>query len=148
MGRWEAWVRGQDGFGDPGPAAVLVPALLALVVFAIAAGRVGAATTALDSAAFSAARAASITRSAGQAEAAARASAEAILASLGITCAPSQVAIDASGFTAPVGEPAQVLVTVSCEVPLGELAVPGAPGTKRLSASALSAIDSYRERAG
>jgi hypothetical protein len=55
--------------------------------------------------------------------------------------------IDTSQFTSiPAGRPAAVTAVVSCAVPLANLAVPGLPGTVRLSARFISPLDTYRSR--
>jgi hypothetical protein len=57
-----------------------------------------------------------------------------------------QVDVDTSGFRVPVGLPAQVRATVTCVVALGDLALPGFPGSRTVTATAVSPVDTYRER--
>lgn len=141
-GRW----REESGYGAV-ETAVIIPVVLLVVLVVIASGRVARATSSVDAAAYSAARAASISRDAGIAAAAARSTANTHLAQAGLTCAPSTVNIDTSGFAVPVGQPAQVRVTVRCTVPLADLGVPALGGSRTLvSTSAVSAIDTFRER--
>lgn len=53
--------------------------------------------------------------------------------------------MDTSGFATPAGEDAVVTVTVSCDVPLAQYGLPGL-GDRTETATAQSAIDTYRER--
>ena len=56
------------------------------------------------------------------------------------------VTVDTAGFAAPVGTPATVTATVRCVVNLADLAVPGVPGTRTVTATASSPVDTFRER--
>jgi Flp pilus assembly protein TadG len=126
--------------------AILGPALLLLLGLVIAAGRIAVSGGAIEAAARDAARQASIARDPANAAAGARAAAMDTLAEQDLRCATLTVHLDTTGFTAPVGAPAQVTARVSCVVALADLAVPGLPGTKTLQASFASPLDSYRER--
>jgi Flp pilus assembly protein TadG len=134
--------------GDPGDAAleliILAPVLLALIGLVIAAGRVSVAQGSVAAAARDAARQASISRSPGEARATAAASADAALRQDGLDCLV--VTVDVAGFGTPVGQPAEVTATVTCQVPLADLVVPGLPGSRRLSARFTSPLDPYRGR--
>lgn len=125
--------------------AIIAPALLAMLVMMIAIGRVTIAHGAIEAAARDAARQASIARDSASARSAALESARAALAREGLKCAPS-VAVDTSGFSAPVGTPALVAATVTCEVELGDLALAGIPGSKILTSAFSSPIDAFRAR--
>ena len=126
--------------------AVLAPALLAVLGLVIVAGRVSAAGSAVEQAAASAARAASISRDAGSAQAGARSVAQDSLRDQGITCRTLTTTTDTSGFAVAVGSPASVTVTVRCAVPLADVAVPGMPGERPVTAAMTSPIDSFRGR--
>lgn len=136
--------------GDRGSVAVetaiLLPAFLILIVLAIVVGRTTIAQNAVDLAAHDAARAASISRTADVARSAALAAAGGTLTRQGIGCGPLTVAVDTAGFSRPVGEPAAVTVTVTCVVSLADVAPPGAPASRTLSASFTSPLDRYRGR--
>jgi hypothetical protein len=54
--------------------------------------------------------------------------------------------VDTSGFRTRPGQSASVDTTVTCLLRLSDLALPGLPGSKRISATAVSAVDTYRER--
>ena len=135
---------------DAGNAAVeLAPVALIFILFlglAIGAGRITVTHMAVQAAARDAARQASIARSPAAAQAAADSSALAALRGDGLDCAP-QVTVDTTGFSVPVGEPAQVSATVTCAVRLSDLtAVPGMPGSRALTATFTSPLDPYRAR--
>jgi Flp pilus assembly protein TadG len=126
--------------------AVLAPALLLLLAFIVAAGRIELAGSSVDGVARDAARAASLARSPAAAQAAAQSTATDTAAHQNIDCTHLAVTVDTSGFTAPLGTPAAVVVHVSCTAPLGDLAIPGLPGAKTLTASFTSPLDPYRGR--
>lgn len=125
---------------------VLAPALLLLLGLVVTAGRLVVAEGAIEEAARDGARQASTARGASAAASIARTAAEGTLAAQGLRCASSGVSVDTSGFSVPVGQPAQVTATVTCTVQLSDVAVPGTPGSKTLRASFSSPIDRYRER--
>lgn len=126
--------------------AVLAPVFLLLLAFAIAAGRIVIADNAVEEAARSAAREASIALDAGTAEVAAQTGAIDTLERQNLRCGSLSVDVDTSGFAAPIGVPAVVRVTVTCVVALADLLVPGLPGSKTVTAGFVSPIDAYRER--
>lgn len=126
--------------------AVLAPGLLLLVGLLVVGGRMAVAGNAVQGAAADAARSASISRSAALADEAAEATASTAMTAKGLQCARSAVTVDVSGFAVPLGQPADVTVTVTCDVDLRDLALPGVPGVRTLAASVTSPLDTYRER--
>ena len=124
---------------------LLVPALMLLLLFAVAGGRVAIAHGSVEQAAADAARAASIARTAGSAQLTAGEAARATLANQGLSCTVMTVTLDTSGFATPVGTPASVAATVSCTVRLSDLAVPGLPD-RVITATVTSPLDIYRGR--
>jgi Flp pilus assembly protein TadG len=126
--------------------AILAPALLALLGLVIVAGRISAAGSAVEQAAASAARTASIARDARAAQAGAQRSALDSLRDQGVTCQPLTSSVDTRGFAVAVGSPASVTVNVTCAVPLAALAVPGMPGRRTVTATMTSPIDRFRGR--
>ena len=126
--------------------AILGPALLLLLGLVVAAGRIEVAGAAVEQAAASAAREASIARTAPAARAAATSSARQSLRDQGIDCAGLDVTVDTAGFGVAAGLPARVGVSVVCSVPLGDLAIPGLPGLRRMQAQMASPLDRYRSR--
>ena len=126
--------------------AIMAPCLLAFTLLCIAAGRIYLAVQAVDAAAFDAARTASIARSAQSASSGARSTALSTLNNRQLRCVHSQVSVSTAGFSLPPGTPATVEVNLRCELNLSDIALPGLPSTMTLTASAGSAIDTYRER--
>ncbi|RBQ16948.1 pilus assembly protein [Spongiactinospora rosea] len=126
-------------------AAIIAPALAALVLAVIGFGRITLAHGAIDAAARDAARQASLARDPASARTRAVASAHAALAREGLACTPT-VTVNTAAFSAPVGAPATVAARVSCRVDLADLALPGLPGTKHLTSEFTSPIDPYRAR--
>ena len=150
MNRLTDRIRATRGDGERGSAtlelAIITPALLLLLGLIVMAGRVDLAAGTVEHAAASAAREATLARDPASAIAAARSAAAADLAAQGVTCTSSSVDVDVAGFAAALGEAATVTVTVSCTVALSDLAVPGVPGSRTMTASATSALDRYRSR--
>jgi len=126
--------------------AVLAPALLLLLGLGVLAGRVGTAGAAVDAAAGAAARQASLTRTGHHAQATATRAAVESLAEQHLRCQHVTVSTDVSAFAAPPGAPGSVRVTVTCQLALADLALPGLPGTRTLTAHAVSPLDPYRGR--
>ena len=127
-------------------AVIGVTAFGLFIAMTIGGGRIALARQAVESAANDAARAASIARTSSAASADARAAATSSLSDQDISCTPTSVQIDTSGFNAPIGTTGQVRATVSCTVKLSDLAVPGLPGSRTITESVTSPIDAYRER--
>ncbi len=127
-------------------AVLLTPALLAFLLVAVYGGRVAMARQSLHAAAADAARSASIARTESTALTSARASAVATLASEGVPCLRTQVDLDTSAFSSPVGAKGTVAATVTCTVDLTDLVAPGVPGSRVMTATVTSPLDTYRER--
>ena len=125
---------------------IIVPALMLFVALLIAAGRVQLAHQSVDAAAAEAARAASISRTAASARAEATTAARHSLTNQDLDCATTSVTLDTSAFGTAVGTAGQVHATVTCSLPLGDLGVPGLSGTKTITATMSSPLDTYRER--
>ncbi|WP_448060639.1 TadE/TadG family type IV pilus assembly protein [Cellulomonas hominis] len=126
--------------------AILAPALLLLLGLVALAGRVQVAAGAVEHAATSAAREASLARTADGAQSTATATAVRDLEGQDIRCASSSVTVDTSGFGAPLGQSATVSASVTCTVSFADLAVPGLPGSRTMTATATSPIDRFRAR--
>ena len=125
-------------------AAILAVPLLLLLMLAIAFGRASQANTAVEGAAQDAARAASISRDPGTAQSSGQAAAATTMRQTGMACTP-QVTIDTSGFGTTPGTPAVVRATVSCTVSFADLPRIGI-GSRTITATAVSPLDTYRER--
>jgi len=127
--------------------AILMPLFLAMFIAAVVMGRTANAMSAVELAAYDAARTASLARDAVTASTLAHASAEASLSRQGQSCVQLEVAVDTTGFAAPIGEPASVRVEVSCLVSFADIDLPGVPADRVVSAEFVSPIDQYRTRA-
>jgi Flp pilus assembly protein TadG len=120
---------------------LVAPFLVMLLVFvAVVIHRGVDARLRLDDAAHQAARAASIERTSATATAAAQSTATSALSSAGVTCVSLSVDT-ATGGMRPGG---MVSVTVSCVVDFGDALLLGVPGQKRLSATAVEPVDTWR----
>ena len=126
--------------------AILVPALMLLLTLAVAGGRIWFARATVAEAAATAARAASLARDPAAAGRDGRSAAHASLATAGLRCSDTMVAVTTGGFAVEVGTPAAVSATVSCRVSLGDLVLPGLPGSLTLHGEQSSALDTYRSR--
>ena len=126
--------------------ALLAPALLLLLSFAVVAGRTQIAEGAVQEAARAAAREASLARDAATAAALAGAQAERTLAAQDLRCERTTVDVDTTGFQAPPGQPGDVTVSITCVVGMADLLAPGLPGSVTVEASFTSPVDAYRER--
>lgn len=128
---------------------ILAPALIFLIGLVIALGRTTTAQNAVADAARDAARQASLQLEPAAAISAGRQSALAALAQDGLDCTPT-VTIDVDGydgvpgFQAAAGQTGVVAATITCDVPLGSITVPGLPGSWSLSATFTSPIDPYQ----
>ncbi|WP_370942014.1 hypothetical protein AB5J62_23180 [Amycolatopsis sp. cg5] len=126
--------------------AIGATALVVLFGLAIAAMRVETAESAVDEAARAAARTASLAHDGDAAVAGAEQRARAVLAEQRLACAVLDVAVDASDFAKPLGETGYVTATVTCDIPLGSLLIPGIGGTKTARSEFRSPIDKYGAR--
>jgi len=126
-------------------AAVGLPAFVLFVGLIICGGRVATTHESLQSAAAEAARSASIARDARTAAVDARAAATTSVANQDIACHQIDVQVDTADFSKQPGQPGLVTVTVSCRVDLSDLSVPGVPGSRLLTATMSSPIDTWRQ---
>ena len=127
-------------------AVIGVPAFLLLVGLLVLGGRIAIARQAVQSAAADAARAASIARTQTAARTDATTAARASLTNQHLDCATTTVTVDTRAFGTPVGTPGQVTATITCALRLGDLGLPGITGTKTITATMSSPLDTYRGR--
>ena len=123
---------------------ILTPIMATLLFFVVAAGRLGVIESKLTSAARSAARAASQTQSTSTAQAAASTTAETTLGHLKTSCHGGPQVRVLELDLRPGG---RVHLQVMCEVRLSDLAVPGLPGSRMVSADSISVVDRFRSGA-
>ena len=126
--------------------ALLAPALLLLLSFAVVAGRSQVAEGAVAEAARTAAREASLSRDPVTATTLASAQAQHMLAAQNFRCEHTTIDVDTGGFQAPPGQPGDVTVSITCVVGMADLLAPGLPGAVTVEATFTSPIDAYRER--
>lgn len=129
-------------------AVMLAPVLMLFIILVLFGGRWALAQQAVQASAAEAARAASLARTADQAHASAASAAGTSLTNQQVACASQSVTVDTAGFAVPVGQPAMVAATVTCVVDMNDLAAPGVPGTRTLTATMRSPLDTYRARQG
>ena len=142
-----SWHSGPDDRGSTTLELVVwAPGLLLIIGLLTVAGRVNSANAAVEQAAVDAARTASSASTATGARDLARASAQKTLAAQGLQCTTTTVVLDTSGFGTRPGQSATVSATVTCPVRLSDLSVPGLPGTRTVSHTATSSLDTFRER--
>jgi Flp pilus assembly protein TadG len=144
------WIRTRLRRDERGAAAVeltlMIPALVLVLGLLVAGGRLWFARTTVVEAAQTAARAASLARTAGQAYHDGQGAAAASLATAGLTCGDRAVVIGTGAFGVPAGTPATVTSVVECSVPFADILLPGMPGAIRLSSRGAAALDTYRSR--
>lgn len=126
-------------------AAVGVPAFVLLVGLIIYGGRTATTHESLQSAAADAARSASIARDAQTATDEAQQAATTSITNQNIHCQDIEVQVDTSDFTKRAGQPGSVSVTVTCRLDLSDLSVPGVPGSRLLTATMSSPLDTWRQ---
>ena len=119
---------------------IVAPVLLLVIVLMVALGRIDSAQGDVTSAARAAVQAAAVQADPADAQTQATQAAQHTLAGAGLTCPSAQITVDTSAFT-PGGS---VAVTVTCVTSLADVSVPGMPGSKTLTATAVAPIDPYR----
>jgi Flp pilus assembly protein TadG len=125
---------------------LFVPALLLILVLLVAGGRLWFARTTVNEAAQTAARAASLTRSAAAATVEGRDAGSQSLTTAGLRCRSTSVSINTAAFAVPVGTPSTVTSTILCIVDFSDVFLPGWPGSIPLTGHGSAALDTYRSR--
>ena len=120
---------------------IVAPVLLFVLGLVVVAGLLGRAQSPVTTAARDAARAGSLERDYGSAQTAAEDAARSSLALAGVNCRQVDVMVSDSSTFAPGG---WVSVQLTCTIELGNL-VPGLPGERQISSSAVDVVDRYRE---
>ncbi|MFJ4667091.1 TadE/TadG family type IV pilus assembly protein [Kitasatospora purpeofusca] len=145
VGRIARSGRGRDGGGAAIEAAIVAPAVVALILVAVAAGRVQTAGGTVEAAARSAARTASLERGGTVAmDAAAKKAAADAMRQQGVHCKKSSVTVKHGRRSNQGVDWETVEVTVTCEVYLADLI--GGPNVlpKTLTGWFVSVVDRYR----
>lgn len=125
---------------------LLVPALLLIIGLLVAGGRLWFARTTVNEAAQTAARAASLARSAYAAASAGRDAGSQSLVTAGLQCRSTSVLINSAGFGVPAGTPSTITSTIECRVDFSDIFLPGWPGSLPLTGHGSAALDTYRSR--
>lgn len=120
--------------------AVLAPALVALMLLVVFAGRVSYADGEVRRAAAEAARAASLRQSPEAAVAAAQDTATSNLADSGFVCDELTTTVDTSQLVAG----GQVSVSVRCVADMSDVTLLGVPGTRTFESRSVEVVDRYR----
>lgn len=126
-------------------AAIGIPAFALFVALIIFGGRAATTHEALQSAAADAARSASLARDAQTARTAAREAAVSSIDNQQIGCSHVDVTVDTSDFTKQPGVAGAVEVTISCRLDLSDLTIPGVQGSRVISATMSSPLDTWRQ---
>lgn len=142
------WARGDrgEGGGSALEVVLLAPLVLLCGLLIVAGYRYAVNQQTINSAAASAARAATQQTTAEQAQGVALEQAAAALAAGDVSCQTVSVDVDTSGFASIPGTAASVSATITCQVSMADLsAVPNLPGTITLTGRAVSPLDVHRE---
>ena len=126
--------------------ALIVPVLVLLVGLLVGGARTWLARGVVEQAAGAAVRGMSQARVPGEAVRIARDLARAQVAAGDVRCERLVVDVEASALSTAPGTRATVTARVRCDVPLGDVLVPGWPGAIGVEASAETVLDTYRGR--
>ena len=127
-------------------AALLVPAFVLVMAVATAGWRVWWAQTQVTAAAQAAARAGAGQASVQQASAVVDSVVASDLVTAALHCSEVVVQDDVTVVGSPVGSPGTVWVSVTCTVGLGDLLVPGLPGSITVVGQASETVDVFGRR--
>lgn len=126
--------------------ALVVPVMFVLTGFVLGIGRIAEADGRVEAAARDAARAASLASNAAGAENAAEVAGQATLLVDGLSCRDSRVRMLSYTDDGPGPGVDRVTVRVECTASLGDVAVPGLPGSTVLDAEFTAPLDPFRSR--
>ena len=124
-------------------AVIVIPAFLLFLALVVGVGRVSAVRGDLHAAAVNGARTASTQTTSVTGEQAGRKAIEAQLDREKVTCLHLDISLNTSALNLPPGQAGSVTATVTCVVPLADLAIPGLPGQTTIRSSFTTPIDTY-----
>lgn len=125
---------------------IVTPVLIALIMFLVAATRLSLAGNAVEAAASSASRAATLQRSTTNGITTAHGIVAEAMAASGFRCTTFNATVDSSRATQVLGVIGAMDVTVNCTVPLSDLTLLPLPGSMTLTRTASSPTSAYMER--
>ena len=143
MGDRDRRVRGDDGQAIA-ELVIVAPVLLLVIVLMVAFGRIDSAQGDVESAARAGVQAAVVQANGADAQTQATSAVTSTLAGAGLTCPAPQITTDTSNFVAG----GTVSVSVTCVTSMADVSVPGVPGSKTLTATAVAHIDEFRTVGG
>lgn len=127
--------------------AILMPFFVAMFTAVVVTGRTANVISAVEAAAYDAARTASLERDHVSAQQQATLTVQERLADRGVQCVGGpQVTIPPEPYATAVGERAFVTATVSCQVTYVDVDMVGVPADRTITASFISPLDQYRSR--
>jgi hypothetical protein len=130
--------------------AILAPAALTFFLVVMIASRFSIALQAADSVAYDAARTASLSRTAAEAEVNGAQAAAKTLEDLGLRCQSWVTDIDTSDFALDPGNTATVKADITCTILFSDLIMPGWDtdmfSTLTINTTFVSPLDTYRSR--
>ena len=124
-------------------AVLIIPAFLVFLALIAAIGRTAAVREDLHASVVDGARIASLATTSAEGESSARTAVENHLSEERVDCIYIDISINSYAVDLPPGQPGEVSATVTCTVPLSDLAVPGLPGQIRLTETFSTPIDPY-----
>lgn len=125
-------------------AVLLVPVLVLVLAVMVAGWRIWTVRADVRQASHAAARSASLQTSGARARVMATQVARTQLAAT--PCRQMSIDVDTSDFSRPDLSDASVSVRIGCSVELGDLLLPGVPGSVDASATGSSVLDRFRQR--
>lgn len=120
---------------------IVTPVVIVLLLMVVAFGRYAYGRQLVEQAASAAARAASLSMTAAQADQRARQAAAASLNDAGVSCSRMDTAVDATDFRAG----GTVSVTLTCVADLSGLALSGLPGSATMTATGRAPLETFRQ---
>lgn len=123
---------------------MMIVALIPIIGVVVFLGRYGLTDNSLQSAAFAAARDASLSKGT-DAVAHAKEAAELALGD-NAHCASLDVSIGGDGLSTGLGQTGTVTATITCQINTADVSAPLIPGSMTITKTASSPVDPYRER--
>src|SRR5664279_248993 len=120
---------------------IVTPIIIIMLLLVVAFGRYAYGKQLIEQAASAAARAASLSTTATQADGRAHQAASASLSDAGVSCTSMTITVDDNNFRAG----GTVGVTLNCTADLSGLALAGLPGSVTMTATGRAPLETYRQ---